>query len=366
MRPPGMVPRIQYHRLSRLAQCPGAVSGLPARYLRAQPSALAPLCSRFQHFSTSSTRRQEPRRSSSVAPEPAEASATVTPEPPADPSSSSTAPTPTPPSPTADPTPQQQQPRSKKRLAPRLILALAFTLLGATAGSSLRMLLSPPQPPEPHTEQDAYTTQLLHKEASKLPIVQQLTAAAEQADSAWESWDAYESLPPEHRRQHITAGALAGSRGVGGYQRVWHNTATGEMVSVVYFGPATTGWPGVVHGGLLATILDESCGRAAFKEWGGKAGVTARLGLEYRRVTMANGFYVVRVKVRGEEELPEEERGKRHYKCFVDAVVEDPVSGQVTVKAEAIFVGGEGKNGGKNNGKNGEGRWGGKKEHFRF
>jgi hypothetical protein len=183
---------------------------------------------------------------------------------------------------------------------------------------------------------------VLHEQASKLPIVQQLSSDA----ATWEeSWAAYESLSPEHRAQHISAGALGGSRGVGGYQRVWRNKITGELVTVIYFGAATMGWPGVVHGGCLATILDESCGRAAFREWGGRAGVTASLGLEYKNVTLTNGFYVVRVRVRPEEELPETERGKRHYKCFVDATVEDAVTGAVTVVAEALFVGGQGKNG---------------------
>jgi acyl-coenzyme A thioesterase PaaI-like protein len=168
--------------------------------------------------------------------------------------------------------------------------------------------------------------------------VQQLSA-----DPAWQSWDAYESFSPEQRAQHITAGALAGSRGVGGYQRIFYHPASGEFVSIIYFGAATTGWPGVVHGGCLATILDESCGRAAFKQWGGKPGVTASLTLEYKRVTLANGFYVVRVRPRAEEDLPESERGKRHYKCFVDATVEDAATGTVTVTAEALFVGGQGK-----------------------
>jgi hypothetical protein len=99
--------------------------------------------------------------------------------------------------------------------------------------------------------------------------------------------------------------------------------------------------------------LDESCARAAFKdrEWGGRTGMTARLALEYKKVTMANGFYVVRVKVKGEGDLPERERGKRHYKCWVDAQVEDAVTGVVTVTAEALFVGGQGKKKkGNNNG----------------
>lgn len=126
---------------------------------------------------------------------------------------------------------------------------------------------------------------------------------------------------------------------------------------MIFFGPATIGWPGVVHGGCLATILDESCGRAAFKQWGGLAGVTAKLNIEYKKATLANGFYIIRVRPRTEEELPERERGKRHYKSWVDAVIEEPATGHVTVKAEALFVGGKG------NGK-GEGKkkvsWGGK------
>lgn len=139
------------------------------------------------------------------------------------------------------------------------------------------------------------------------------------------------------------AGVMTGSRGVGGYQRIWYNPTSGELVSVVFIGGATTGWPGVVHGGLLATILDESCGRAAFKEWAGKTGVTAKLELNYKKATLANGFYVIRAKPRQEEQLPAEERGKRHYKVWVDATVEDANTGVVTIYSEAMFVGGHGK-----------------------
>ncbi|KAK4181351.1 HotDog domain-containing protein [Triangularia setosa] len=243
-------------------------------------------------------------------------------------------------------------PRPRRRLIPSLLFAGTFLLLGTVGGSTLRLFISPPTPPSPDTEEDNYVISTLQTQASHLPIVQQLSS-----DPAWISWEAYNTLSSSHRSQHITAHTLRGSRGVGGYQRIFHNPSTGELVSVIFFGPATIGWPGVVHGGCLATILDESCGRAAFKQWGGLAGVTANLNIEYKRATLANGFYVIRVRSRTEEELPEKERGKRHYKSWVDAVVEDPVTGQVTVKAEALFVGGKGS------GKGGEKKkfsWGGK------
>jgi len=224
----------------------------------------------------------------------------------------------------------------------RFIFALIFLGLGTSAGSAARLLLAPPTPPEPGSEEDIYTTELLHERAEKLPIVQELSE-----DPAWQSWPAYNTLSAEHKAQHITAGAVSGSRGVGGYQRVFYNASTGELASVIFFGPATTGWPGVVHGGLLATILDESCGRAAFKQWGGRSGLTAKLNLQYVSPTLSNGFYLIRAKPRSDDELPESERGKRHYKSFVDAQIEDARTGKVTVVAEALFVGGAGRNGNK-------------------
>ncbi|KAH6630522.1 HotDog domain-containing protein [Chaetomium sp. MPI-SDFR-AT-0129] len=336
-----MVPRIPYRQLVRVASSPWAAPTLSTR-LVATSRTTTPIPF-AQSLSTSSIVRQEPKQPqhpplSQQPTDPLSSTATTTTKPVSHP------PMPSQPEPQPDQQqpPNPQKPRSRWR-PPSILLAIGCTILGLSAGTSARLLLSPPTPPEPHTEEDAYTTRVLHDQAAKLPVVQLLTAGV--AAGEYESWDAYESLSPEQRAQHISAGALAGSRGVGGYQKVFWNKATGELVSVIFFGPATTGWPGVVHGGCLATILDESCGRAAFKdkEWGGRAGMTAKLGLEYKKVTMANGFYVVRVRVKREEELPEEERGKRHYKCWVVAQVEDAVTGAVNVTADALFVGGKGK-----------------------
>ncbi|KAL2181108.1 HotDog domain-containing protein [Thermothelomyces heterothallicus CBS 202.75] len=343
--------KIQYCHLLRLVR--RQQTALPARF---SPTAPSLLVSRFQHlqpFSTSPSMRQEQRH------EPSQHSALGGSA--ADSTAKTAAPTgspptipPSPPPPPTDPSlpagheqqQQEQQSTKKKKKRPprqargRLFLALASTLVGLSLGSAVRVLVSPPNPPEPNTEEDEYTIRIIREQAAKLPIVQQMTGDPEQ----WEWWDAYESLPAEHRAQHISASALAGSRGVGAYQRVFCNRSTGELVSVIHFGSATTSWPGVVHGGCLATILDESCGRAAFRdpEWGGRVGLTARLTLEYKKPTLANNFYVIRARVRPDEELPESERGKRHYKCWIDASIEDARTGTVTVTAEALFVGGKG------------------------
>lgn len=310
-----MASRIQYKQLLRLSQ------RQISRHQHAStrlPLITAAQCSqKAAFFSTTRSRPQEvpPKLTTSEA-APTEAAETS--------------------SPIASPKP----PQPKKSRLSRILFTATFLLFGVVGGTSFSFLVNPPAPPTPDSREDIYTIEVLHDQASKLPIVRQLSS-----DSSFtESWDAYETLSPKHKSQHLMAGVMTGSRGVGGYQRIWYNPSTGELVSVVFIGGATTGWPGVVHGGLLATILDESCGRAAFKQWGGKTGVTARLELNYRKATLANGFYVIRAKPREEEQLPEEERGKRHYKVWVDATVEDANTGVVTIVSEAIFVGGAGKN----------------------
>ncbi|KAK0730060.1 HotDog domain-containing protein, partial [Lasiosphaeris hirsuta] len=218
------------------------------------------------------------------------------------------------------------------------IFASVTLTFGILLGEVAKFFISPPDVPEPGSEADENVIAALHAQAAQLPIVRQMAD-----DPAWESWDAYNTLTAEHRAQHITAGALAGMRGVGGYQRIFYKAATGEFVSVVFFGPGTGSWPGTVHGGMLATILDESCGRAAFRQWGGRPGVTAYLNVQYKRRTAVDGFYVIRVRARDDDALPEKDRGKRNYKSYVDASIEDAVTGYVTVVADALFVGGEGK-----------------------
>jgi acyl-coenzyme A thioesterase PaaI-like protein len=124
---------------------------------------------------------------------------------------------------------------------------------------------------------------------------------------------------------------------VGAYQYLFYNASTHKLVNVIYLGAATTGWPGVVHGGVIATILDETCGRVAVREFPSRTGVTARLKIDYRGMTFANGFYVIRAQAVREEELADGERGKRDRKVVVSATLED-LKGRVCAQAEALFV----------------------------
>ncbi len=57
------------------------------------------------------------------------------------------------------------------------------------------------------------------------------------------------------------------------------------------------GHAGMVHGGLLATLMDEGMARCCFAALPNKICVTARLTVNYRAPTPAGGFVVLKAEV---------------------------------------------------------------------
>ncbi|RYP69971.1 hypothetical protein DL771_005762 [Monosporascus sp. 5C6A] len=238
-----------------------------------------------------------------------------------------------------------QQPKPPRRRRGAILYAAFFLLIGTTLGSLFRITIAPPDLPEPGTPEDEHLLAVIRRKAAALPLVQRL-----EADPEWTAWDAYSGFddsqtsdtsdasdagvaPMRRRREaHLTAGALAGSRGLA-YQRVFRNNATGECLNVVYFGGGTAGWPGVVHGGCLATVLDESLARCAILRFPSRTGVTATLELTYKAPTRTEAFYVVRARPASGEAAP----GKSDRKAWVEGSVET-LDGRTCVLARALFV----------------------------
>ncbi|KAI1374915.1 hypothetical protein F4677DRAFT_423885 [Hypoxylon crocopeplum] len=210
-----------------------------------------------------------------------------------------------------------------------LYYAAIFLLVGVSLGTLFKRALSPPPPPTPGSAEDHYLVSKIEERGSSLAIVRELSA-----DPAWTSWDAYSGLRQQQQsaqlvQSRMTSGPLSGSRGLA-FQRVFHNARTGEVVSVVYFGSATSGWPGIVHGGALATVLDESLGRCAILKIPARTGVTARLELTYRAPTLTTNYYVIRARPLVGQEMSDR-------KMWVEGTLETD-NGKVCVEAKALFV----------------------------
>ena len=103
-------------------------------------------------------------------------------------------------------------------------------------------------------------------------------------------------IPAEVRHHNLTAGTLAGP-GMIAVPPYYFNEKDGKsMVQIFYVGLDCSGHPGIVHGGFLATMLDEGLARCAFPAMPNKVGVTANLQINYVRPTMAGQYLVLRAK----------------------------------------------------------------------
>ncbi|KAI1462889.1 HotDog domain-containing protein [Daldinia caldariorum] len=264
------------------------------------PSRFLPLCN-FRLFTLSQRRFAEPLNSQDSA---------TTPVPPEQHTS----------------TKQQQPPRRRRR---GVFYSAVFLLIGLSLGTLVRLSLAPP-PPYPHgSPQDEYHVSKIREEGSALPLVRRLSS-----DPTWKSWDAYSGAQSSSIVQsRLTTGPLGGSHGLP-FQRVFRNTKTNEVISVVYLGAATSGWPGVVHGGALATLLDESLVRCAVLLFPARTAVTARLELQYRAPTLTSSFYLIRARpmIAEGEDLSKVDR-----KMWVEGTLET-LHGKICVEAKALAV----------------------------
>jgi uncharacterized protein (TIGR00369 family) len=109
-------------------------------------------------------------------------------------------------------------------------------------------------------------------------------------------------IPPALRPFSLTAGpALRHPDRLPVPPLVFASDDGGEAVCLAYVGRGACGHPGVVHGGLLATLFDEALASACFRRLPGGTGVTARLEVDYRKPVRAGQFLVLRCRVESVE-----------------------------------------------------------------
>ncbi|KAH0542720.1 hypothetical protein GP486_008619 [Trichoglossum hirsutum] len=165
----------------------------------------------------------------------------------------------------------------------------------------------------------------INAELDRLRIVEELRRDPE----LWREWVAYSSYAPEERQVSLMSGVLSAPEAVP-VQRIFVNKNDGKVVNVVWLGNSVSGWPRVVHGGVLAAILDETMGRAAIFHLPAKTGVTATLEIAYRRLALTNQFFIVRADVVHE--------ASSERKAVVHGSIETSAQGVHLTEAKALFV----------------------------
>ena len=157
-------------------------------------------------------------------------------------------------------------------------------------------------------------------------------AAALRENPAFTEARPHLKIPEYMRHRNLTAGTLAGPSKVVIPPYIFSEEGGKSMVSLFYLGSDVSGHPGIVHGGLLATLLDEGLARCCFPALPNKVGVTANLNVDYRRPAMTDTYAVLRaetVKVEGRKAWVE---GR------IETLPEDGQEPQVLVEAKALFI----------------------------
>jgi adenylylsulfate kinase len=101
-------------------------------------------------------------------------------------------------------------------------------------------------------------------------------------------------IPASFRTNNLTAGVLLGPGRVVVPPIAWVEAGGKSIVSISFLGEELCGHPKIVHGGFLATMLDEGMARCCFGALPHNVGMTANLNINYKAPTPAGSYVVLR------------------------------------------------------------------------
>lgn len=155
-----------------------------------------------------------------------------------------------------------RQIKSSYALTAAFTASFAAFVMGALYPPDTITLLSPrpaPPPPDPNHPASQEYVASLEEQLQKLPIVTQLQNAPDAGE--WYETRPFTHYPEAQRVNALTAGALRGPGKLALFPLLRVKRDESESVAVLHFGRGLCGHDGIIHGGLIATVLDESLGR---------------------------------------------------------------------------------------------------------
>ncbi|KAI1435693.1 HotDog domain-containing protein [Xylaria sp. CBS 124048] len=220
--------------------------------------------------------------------------------------------------------------RTLKLLGFAVVFGTFGFLCGAYPSLPFSMsLLNPPTDEEslslykPQTEEERDIDNAI----TNHPLAKELRAKHEFSESR-----PHMKIPEQYRTRHLTGGLLTGPGRVVVPPLVFAEDGGKSMVAISYLGSDLCGHPGIIHGGLLATMLDEGLARCCFPALPHKLGLTANLNINYRAPAKADSYVVLRAtttKVEGRKAWVE---GR------IETLVSEGETPVVLAEATALFV----------------------------
>jgi hypothetical protein len=162
------------------------------------------------------------------------------------------------------------------------IYATLFLSLGLGTGYVGSAIVRPPPFPDVGSEADIKHLSKLAADIDKLPIVKSLRGNAtkhtkadampegdaisvktgDETVSGGGEDEAWIEIPVEYEESNtLVNDSMSGTRGLG-VQRAFWSPVRKELVTIIWFGGGLSGWPGITHGGAIATVFTEAMRKA--------------------------------------------------------------------------------------------------------
>ena len=106
----------------------------------------------------------------------------------------------------------------------------------------------------------------------------------------------YTHVPDSLRPQMFTTGNLLGAEKIPVPPIAFYNKGGTSFVMILYIGTSLSGCPGMTHGGLLATVMDEGLAGCASSALPARVGVTMHLSVHYRKPAPTDSFYMLKAR----------------------------------------------------------------------
>ncbi|ORY90366.1 HotDog domain-containing protein [Syncephalastrum racemosum] len=163
----------------------------------------------------------------------------------------------------------------------------------------------------------------LLNEQESLAIVQKLRQSPD-----WHEVVAYGHLSDSARAHSLSATTLRGDGKIALRPLKFFNHDKTDCIIIAHLGTNLCGHDGIIHGGLLATLLDEHLAYVTLPSLPNYTGFTANLSVDYRMPVRSNQWVVVRGKLDRVE-------GR---KAYADAWIESVDGEHKMTEAKALYV----------------------------
>ncbi|KAJ5747543.1 uncharacterized protein N7511_009239 [Penicillium nucicola] len=134
------------------------------------------------------------------------------------------------------------------------------------------------------------------------------------------------------RDRKLLAGPLSGTQKVTVPPLVFSEKGGKCMVVILHVGGDVCSHPGIIHGGLVATLMDDTFCRCCSAVFPKRVGVTANLNVNFRKPALAESFIMLKA------EVAKMEGRKAWMEGSIETLEPDGGDSSLLAEAKALFI----------------------------